>query len=1191
MSDSIVTLDEDSSESPDTALANNWQFDNLLEAVDSPLLLWRFSPLRWPGAVNQSSIELFLRDSEMLVRRHGWRRLYKMIDRVLLPFIERGSRVAPATQLEIRCLKFALECIAGTPPNSISVLKSLRAQITRLETRSIAGIRALGVLRKFIYAAAEHTQIHIENNPAALQVLFENIPPTVERRAWLAERYWSQGQRDDRALQSYVLNLADDVNRFGEIPNLLKSHQKYALERMRVDPLQKEEDQSTKIWLNRLGTQSLVWAEPWLWLGLSLSNHSETELRRVSRMFSRAAQVATNQTTKGEAHAALGNALSELGEFEEAGIQFELASENGITADRVAASLGFSLVRAKRWADAVRQFEAYADTDGEQSHDLLVAWGRALTMLNEDDGALQKFDAAHKKEPASHAAISGIAACYLRAGKQDQAINWLDKSSEALAKATVASIRNPNIGNARTLIERFGETGSNVELEERTLCFTALSPILTATFGQERWELGTQLELCETLLKYVDEDLPWTIQTKFVAALVQGDLQKAESLAQSQTLPSNPTITNAQRALTILLGGDEAQTSLLDGEVLNGLHQETIEAIPLLASLRTVLSAAAALPNDNWGGALNESDGLDNSYASKDSADATELTSLDLSDAPVWIRWLHVRTLFLVDQRHFLEHLSPDLLNTHIVAWEVNKIAATYLPIGATEHELVQKTLASDPLDVAQESHHWRGLARRYLDEELSYTNELDQIRALTPSEQLEKLQAVRLALSKKDVLQRGWFSPQVEYRYLVATLRLGGSVDNLADLGWMRSKGFAQQAIGAIAMGQVDRAQSYLELVTEASSASVYAQALVASRRQAWDEALAQLDELRGYGVEDDYTRAAQELSASLLERSGQTYAAKDAYLDLQTSSRNSLLARDRLDRLLFQQAYQEGNQAAIAELSERDIEDDRINLLVNILWGDYDRSSTTTVKTEADEVIANLTARRRLKNGDVDGALASFGEHAASSAAVIIKVVTELRNLTDKDATDTDLILSVRNALQRLDVGAGASPDQPNLTTDSWRARLRQCEKLLIDGVTEEGMQEAVAGFASSNWTSVQHALANLLAGSESPEELYETLETDLEALPIDAAEIWLAAAPAWLQSGQLEKFTEDAMPSGIQDFEDPRVRLLVAMANGMHATAAVSKGNSREAQRHISRAMSTLEPLVDVQDSSNQDNNGVT
>ncbi len=751
----------------------------------------------------------------------------------------------------------------------------------------------------------------------------------------------------------------------------------------------------------------------------------------------------------------------------------------------------------------------------------------------------------------------------------------LEKMADAVA--------DPTLENATIVQGILTRQYQEIEFPEQRLILRVLRPMLTAGFDHSTADIKRMDLLCAELDALSDSPIDWSYQTHLVAALVEGNLEAAGKIADGSRLPGNQASRELQKTVNLLRGRCDGPR-LFEPAVFADIGPRIVECVPCLSELKAMIDLVPKLA----AGGLDEIPAV--------------LGRQLPPTAPSWIRWLQTRLLFLAEPSAFLSRATSLDVSDVVVAWEVDRIVREVLPIGAGANaQVIQARKSLENCDVREYTKSWRGR----LDQLISLEIDIDrEFRAAAAQHAVQNLRlgAMRdssvlkahrklLEKLKKRVLSSpftaAFWVPVLEYWQAVAGLSAADRENSpgVSTDSWMWPRVVGQMALFEIARGELDAADRWLGQ-TEADHAGVlYARALCAARRGDNTNACKFVDELIEKATDcPTYAQAAKRLKAALLEREGDVTGALDIYLGLLRQEPEDAVARTRSLRILLQKSYGlevDDDSVNLLELVDKQISDNamfgRLQKIVCLMQSDSD----VALDGEPNG-LRLLKGRRLLANGDLAAAAQVIEPTEAIASKLILQAAELLRDLgsgVHDDARLTDFgrrLGECEHSLEEL------NDDTLRAQIERWRGYIQTAIRVLNAECAEDcGEQEILSGLQSDRWSKAQRSLAALLSlPTEVLHEDYMVLLPELDALPVDGADVWLAFARHWLKESNFTELLESELPDCIAELDDPRVRWIIALGYTKASVEAYRKQNSRQAISWASRARTTLEELVGVE-----------
>ncbi|MBI2298166.1 MAG: hypothetical protein HYU66_04310 [Armatimonadetes bacterium] len=120
------------------------------------------------------------------------------------------------------------------------------------------------------------------------------------------------------------------------------------------------------------------------------------------------------------------------------------------------------------------------------------------------------------------------------------------------------------------------------------------------------------------------------------------------------------------------------------------------------------------------------------------------------------------------------------------------------------------------------------------------------------------------------------------------------------------------------------------------------------------------------------------------------------------------------------------------------------------------------------------------------------------------------------------------------------------------------------------------------ADGWSAVQRAALDAVLACESKADdallaAYQTLEQELDQLPVDGPSLWLKLATVWFGRRNWQPLIAGTLPDCVADLAHPRVRQVVGLAYGCAAADAGAQGRMREALTLTRQARAHLQPLL--------------
>jgi hypothetical protein len=751
----------------------------------------------------------------------------------------------------------------------------------------------------------------------------------------------------------------------------------------------------------------------------------------------------------------------------------------------------------------------------------------------------------------------------------------LEKMAEAVA--------DPTLKNATIVQKILTQQHKDIELPEQRLILRVLRPILTATFGQSVADIKRIDFLCTELDGVSDAPIEWSQHTHALAALLNGHLDEACDIVDSSRLPSNQASRELQKTINLLRGRCDSPT-LIDPMAFSGITSQVVERVPCLAELKEMIDLAPQLAS----GGIK--------------AFPSVLEQPLPPSAPSWIRWLQMRLAFLAEPNTFLSRANSLDVCDVMVAWEFDRIVRNVLPLGANANtQVIQARKTLEKCDFLDYSKSCKGQLGELVSLEVDIDTEFRAVAAECALQDLgagatQRMEATesrrkRLEGLKKRVLRSqitaSFWVPVLEYWQAVAGLSVLDTEDSpdFSSESWMWPRAVGQLALFKIARGDLVAAEQWLDQAMADHAGVVYAQALLAARRGDSGRSMELIDELIEAATNcPTYTQAAKRLKGALLERGGDSGAALDIYLALLEQNTEDAVARTRSLRILLQRSYGskvDGDGSTLLKLADKRIPDiatfRRLQKIVSLILS----GSDVSVDGEPNGLCL-LKGRQLLAKGDLDAAALTIEQTEAIASKHILQAAGLLRALCGEvfgDAQFADYQRQVEGCKRSFEA---LSDDTLRTQIERWQGYL-QLALDVLRAVSDPNNQqrEFLSALQSDRWTKAQRSLAGLLSAPEDAvQDDYLALLPELDALPVDGADVWLAFARQWLKDSNFTELLESELPDCVAELDDPRIRWIIALGYTKASVEAYRKQNGRQAINWANRARTTLEELVNVE-----------
>ncbi|MGE4088374.1 MAG: hypothetical protein AB7F93_09840 [Immundisolibacter sp.] len=487
---------------------------------------------------------------------------------------------------------------------------------------------------------------------------------------------------------------------------------------------------------------------------------------------------------------------------------------------------------------------------------------------------------------------------------------------------------------------------------------------------------------------------------------------------------------------------------------------------------------------------------------------------------------------------------------------------------------------------------------------------------------------ALEHELSSARGLTRALWLPLVVYWRGVAAARLGDpdAQTRLESLqgGCMAARARAQLAMLAIRQGDLDRAASCLRDVPDGHAAARYARALLHERRGDLEAALLVSGDAHERQGASPYAAAQQRLHAALLERTGRTEAARAAYEARLVADPADAVCAARLLRIRSRQRYPHGRtggpgMAALFESAARVawvhgyVTLDRLTApeppgpaapaseAHACAWALL-RARALVSQGRPGEALCELRAdapehRRALAILRTQQLLASLWPAGPDDTAVpapppggpadLRCCADELAGLEAQRSHDREVARWQRLARAAADWLAS---DADRLDADAWQA-LAPSALAWTPGLfaADESQRRHAASAAlqamidGNGADDLRHDLVaaighRILGHVDTFLECCERLFPSLAQLPVDGAQLWLAAAALSCQRDGWRLVLDSQVPASLADLSHPGVRMALACAYAQAAVDQYEDGKSDDARKHLGRARQALEALTD-------------
>lgn len=122
----------------------------------------------------------------------------------------------------------------------------------------------------------------------------------------------------------------------------------------------------------------------------------------------------------------LGQALFQVGQYEQAAVAFEHAGEEGCSLSRIASWQGVAYAKIRQWEKAVKTFRLAEQAAGvELDSEFYLQWGRASFLMKDTSDAAQRFRRSMARDETNWRAAYGLAVCLEQQGQRAEATDLL----------------------------------------------------------------------------------------------------------------------------------------------------------------------------------------------------------------------------------------------------------------------------------------------------------------------------------------------------------------------------------------------------------------------------------------------------------------------------------------------------------------------------------------------------------------------------------------------------------------------------------------------------------------------------------------------------------------------------------------------------------------------------------------------
>lgn len=765
----------------------------------------------------------------------------------------------------------------------------------------------------------------------------------------------------------------------------------------------------------------------------------------------------------------------------------------------------------------------------------------------------------------------------------------------------------PDLKSAENLLPVFTSDVSGMEDPERLLTLKILEKPLTVSFSSTADVIMNTARICQEIERLTGKQLPWTQYSLAVKELLTDNaLEKALERFENIQVSSNiSTIPVLARVARLILGQPKNCTSL-ENTLFEGMDETLFLHIPLLSELRKLVNLAhRAIDHDG-------------------SVCKDILEHRMSPTAPPWFSWLFVRTCVLaLKPDDFISILNRLEFTNKVIAWEIARWAAEGSPFSSKQNPAILK--ATDMLEgndwhsFCESSENMVGLgilpdAMLSNDRCLSagFSRVRHAIKEWDMTSAGNQLADMLKHLDISDPIIRSWWEPLCEYWLGVAEAHIGKS-EAAIHLGktvesWMGSRARSQLALLAVRDKNYQQAGDWLQEAHPGYPGVQYARALILART---GEAGAARDIINGYtdlfpGDTSPYSSACKRFLAALDERSGAQDEAKAKYMNQHAADPDDPTAAARLARILLQDLYQVtgkiseeehlilGAILAGSETIQKRTPWFRSFAQLAGLMLIHSATESLSSKTGLDSTQVRIAVRQLLYYRKTKEAMQILARYDLDDQASYTKAILDAWHLlgTIWERGAVSETFEGRNLSDALDTCLDhlAVTGRKNGTRESSRwSSLLQLAKRMVQNPRDYSSlssQELLDQFRSINPDGLNEQQQNMASAIDSLSrgekarflEAYQSLSHDLDTLPVDGRDLWIAAAEQWFETGQWDELLESDLPACIEDLSDPHVRTMIGMAYAQACTIDISKGDMGRAAQNLNRARSTLEPLFE-------------